>query len=117
MLNKKISILISGPTATGKTDFAINLAASLPIEIVNADIGSFYTQLTIGTAKPAWKNSSIRHHFFDVINDTSSWTAPQFREKLEIVLQEIWSRGNIPVIVGGSAFYIQSFFYKNHTLI
>jgi tRNA dimethylallyltransferase len=116
MINKQFVILISGPTATGKTDFAVQLADNLDIEIVNADIGSFYTHLTIGTAKPAWQASSIPHHFFDVIDDTISWTAPQFREKLKILIQEIWARGNIPVIVGGSAFYIQAFFYKNHTL-
>jgi|SRR3989339_912806 len=116
MNNNKFVILISGPTATGKSDFATQLADGLPVEIVNADIGSFYTQLTIGTAKPDWQSSKIPHHFFDVIDDTTSWTAPQFREKLEILIQEIWARGNIPVIVGGSAFYIQAFFYKNHTL-
>ncbi len=112
----KFVILVSGPTATGKSDFATQLAEHSNIEIVNADIGSFYTRLTIGTAKPDWQASPIPHHFFDVIDDTSSWTAPQFREKLELLIQEIWQRGNIPVIVGGSAFYIQAFFYKNHTL-
>ena len=115
-MNKNFVILISGPTATGKSDFAIKLADTLPVEIVNADIGSFYTHLAIGTAKPDWQSSKFPHHFFDVIDDATSWTAPQFREKLEVLIQEIWSRGNIPVIVGGSAFYIQAFFYKNHTL-
>ena len=114
--HNKFVFLISGTTATGKTDVAIQLGESLPIEIINADIGSFYTNLTIGTAKPDWKNQTISHHFFDVIDSTDSWTAPQFREKLEILVQEIWDRGNTPVIVGGSAFYIQAFFYKNHTL-
>lgn len=118
MLNNKFVILISGPTATGKTDFAMQLADDQQgrIEIVNADIGSFYTHLTIGTAKPDWESSAILHHFFDVIDDTTSWTAPQFRERLQTLIDEIWARGNIPVIVGGSAFYIQAFFYKNHTL-
>lgn len=117
-MNKKFVILISGPTGTGKSDFVVQLAHSLynKVEFVNADIGSFYTQLTIGTAKPDWQSSTIPHHFFDVISEPVSWTAPQFREKLEILIQDIWSRGNIPVIVGGSAFYIQSFFYKNHEL-
>ena len=116
ILNKKFVILISGPTATGKTNMALELGATLPIEIINADIGSFYTHLNIGTAKPDWKKEIIPHHFFDVIDDNSSWTAPQFREKLQELIDEIWNRGNIPVIVGGSAFYVQSFFYKNHTL-
>jgi len=116
-MNKKFAILISGPTGTGKSNFVEQFGITHPIEIVNADIGSFYTNLTIGTAKPEWKNSEIPHHFFDVIDDTVSWTAPQFREKLEVLIQEIWKRGNIPVIVGGSAFYIQAFFYKNHIML
>ena len=118
MKNNNFVILISGPTATGKTDFATQLAGNLQehVEIINADIGSFYTHLTIGTAKPDWKASTIPHHFFDVIDDTTSWTAPQFREKLKTLIDAVWARGNIPVIVGGSAFYMQAFFYKNHTL-
>lgn len=113
-MHQKSVIIISGPTATGKSDLALQLGNR--IEIVNADIGSFYTHLTIGTAKPDWKNQTIPHHFFDVIDDTSSWTAPQFRIQLTKLIDEIWSRGNTPVIVGGSAFYIQAFFYKNHEL-
>ena len=113
MIKKQI-IIVSGPTAIGKSDLALQLGDH--IEIVNADIGSFYKELAIGTAKPDWQNQTIPHHFFDVIDDTSSWTAPQFRQKLEILIEEIWSHGNTPVIVGGSAFYIQAIFYKNHTL-
>jgi len=120
IMQQKFVILISGPTGTGKTALVTMIAnqyeQDFPIEVVNADIGSFYTHLTIGTAKPDWHNEAAPHHFFDVIDDASSWTAPQFREKLEVLIQEIWSRGNIPVIVGGSAFYIQAFFYKNHTM-
>lgn len=114
--HKCTAILISGPTATGKTDFALQLGQNLPIEIVNADIGSLYTPLTIGTAKPDYQQETIPHHFFDLLDTPVSWTAPQFREKLQLLLPEIWSRGNIPVIVGGSAFYIQSFFYRNYEL-
>jgi tRNA dimethylallyltransferase len=109
-------ILISGPTGTGKSDLAIQLGQFLPIEIVNADIGSFYKPLTIGTAKPDWKKESTPHHFFDIIDQPVDWTAPQFRIKLTSLIEEIWSRGNIPVIVGGSVFYIQSFFYKNREI-
>jgi len=112
----KFVILISGPTATGKSNFAIHLGNTLPIEIVNADIGSFYTPLTIGTAKPDWREESIPHHFFDIVDTPENFTAPLFRQKLDFLIQEIWSRGNIPVVVGGSAFYVQSFFYKNHEL-
>ena len=72
-MNKKMVILISGPTGTGKSAIVKMIAdqhgQDLPIEIVNADIGSFYTHLTIGTAKPDWQNEAAPHHFFDVIDD------------------------------------------------
>ena len=113
MSQKKPVIIISGSTATGKSNIALALSQYISIEIVNADIGSFYTPLTIGTAKPDWKNQKIKHHFFDVIDSPSHWTAPEFRKKLSILIDEIFARGNTPVIVGGSAFYIQSFFYEN----
>ncbi|MBP6869872.1 tRNA (adenosine(37)-N6)-dimethylallyltransferase MiaA [Candidatus Babeliales bacterium] len=114
--HKNFVILISGPTGTGKSDFVLQLGKQLPVEIVNADIGSFYTQLSIGTAKPDWKNEKTPHHFFDILDSPINYTAPQFREQLQVLIEEIWERGNIPVVVGGSAFYIQSFFYKNHEL-
>lgn len=116
-LDKKITVLISGSTGTGKTEAALQLGKHFPIEIINADIGSFYKNMTIGTAKPDWKNEDTPHHFFDVIDSTTSWTAPQFRERLSILLEEVWSRGNIPVVVGGSTFYIQSFFYEHYNHI
>lgn len=116
MKKNRFSIVISGSTGTGKTDAALKLSEKLPIEIINADIGSFYTDMTIGTAKPDWKSEKTPHHFFDVIDGCYSWTAPQFRSRLEILLQEIWQRGNIPVIVGGSAFYIESFFFMTDTI-
>lgn len=116
MINKKFAIIVSGPTATGKSDFVLELGKTLPIEIVNADIGSFYIKLSIGTAKPDWQSQAIQHHFFDILDTPVNHTAPQFRAQLANLIEEIWSRGNIPVVVGGSAFYIQSFFYKNHEL-
>jgi len=116
MNQSNFALIITGPTATGKSNIALQLANDLPIEIINADIGSFYKKLTIGTAKPDWKNQTTPHHFFDIIEHATNWTAPEFRDSLTILIDEIWSRGNIPVIVGGSAFYIQSFFYKNQKL-
>jgi tRNA dimethylallyltransferase len=117
MIDNKVFI-ICGPTATGKSDFAIRLGQQLGnrIEIINADIGSFYRPLTIGTAKPDWQSSVIPHHFFDLFDQPVNWTAPQFRESLQQLIPQIWQRGNTPVIVGGSAFYIQSFFYKNYEM-
>lgn len=115
-MKQNFVIIICGPTGIGKSDLAVKIGHELPIEIINADIGSFYQNLTIGTAKPDWQNSNIPHHFFDIFDEPCHWTAPQFRQKLQPLIHEIWRRGNIPTIVGGSAFYVQSFFYKNSQL-
>lgn len=120
-MNKSKMIILTGPTATGKSDIAIKFGELMKlqgqgIEIINADIGSLYSKLSIGTAKPDWKKSIIPHHFFDIIDDTGSWTAPQFRQAIMALLPQILQRGNIPVVVGGSAFYIQSLFYQHHTM-
>ncbi len=114
-LEKKV-ILISGPTASGKSDFALKLAYKMGGEIINADIGSMYTPLTIGTAKPAWKEEQIAHHMFDVLDQPINFTVMQFRHKLKILIEEIWSRGHTPIIVGGSAFYIKACFYEQYDI-
>lgn len=112
-MNKKNVIIISGATATGKSDFALQMAKEISGEIINADIGSFYVPLTIGTAKPDWKKESIPHHLFDIIEEPCDYTIVQFRQDVERLCSEIWARNNIPIIVGGSAFYIKALFYKH----
>lgn len=111
---KQYSILISGATATGKSDFAIQLAKKINGEIINADIGSFYKPLTIGTAKPNWQQEEVPHHLFDILDEAQVYTVVEFRKQLIKLCKEIWHRGKVPIIVGGSAFYIQAFFYKQH---
>ena len=104
-------IIIYGPTGVGKTDFSTLIANSLPIEIINMDMGSFYTPLTIGTAKPAWRHSSIPHHLFDIINSPMHYTVMQYRMAVSDLINDIKKRGNVPVLVGGSGFYLKSLFF------
>lgn len=104
-------IIIYGPTGVGKTDFAEMLASRIPAEIVNADLGQFYTPLTVGTAKPNWRNSPIPQHHFDIINEPSLISVSQYRDYVKQTLEGIWTRKNIPILVGGSGFYIQSLFF------
>ena len=115
-MEKKYTILVTGATATGKSSFALQLAQSVSGEIINADIGSFYKPLSIGTAKPCWQEESIPHHLFDVLDTPERFSIVEFRSKVHSLIQEIWQRGNVPIIVGGSAFYIQSFFYKQQEI-
>lgn len=113
---KNYIIIISGATASGKSDLALNIAQEIGGEIINADIGSMYTPLTIGTAKPNWQSEKIPHHLFDILNQPENFTVTQFRERVKKLLQEIWDRGHVPIIAGGSAFYIKSLFYKQHEI-
>lgn len=111
-MKKKYTILISGATGTGKSSFAIKLAQQLSGEVINADIGSFYEPLTIGTAKPDWKNEEVPHHMFDILKKPELYSIVAFRERLQCLIEKIWQRGKVPIVVGGSAFYIKAFFYK-----
>lgn len=114
MERSKSIIVIAGSTGVGKTDVALTLGNHLPIEIVNADLGQFYGPLTIGTAKPPWKESPIRHHLFDIFKTPYYYTAAEFRKQIATCINDIWDRGKIPVIVGGSTFYIESIFFEFH---
>lgn len=104
-------IIVYGPTAAGKTDFADQLATYLPAEIINADLGQFYTPLSIGTAKPDWRKSAIPQHLFDIINEPRVITVAEYRDRVFTCLEQIWSRNNIPILVGGSGFYLKSLFF------
>lgn len=103
--------ILSGPTGSGKSALSLKLAEYYRIEIVNCDIGSFYQPIAIGTAKPDWKDSSIPHHFFDFIVDPIDFTVTEYRQKLQRTIADIQNRGNIPLLVGGSLFYIRSLFF------
>jgi tRNA dimethylallyltransferase len=104
-------ILLYGPTGVGKSDLALLLAQNLSTEIVNMDVGQFYTPLTIGTAKPAWRSSAIPHHMFDILNTPTNYTIVQYRTAFIQLIAEIRSRGNTPLVVGGSGFYLKSLLF------
>lgn len=105
-------LIVTGATAVGKTDLVYQLARHLPIEIINADMGQLYVPLTIGTAKPMWQNSPIAHHLFDTINEPISWSVVQYREEVTRIIGQVRERGALPVIVGGSGFYISSLLFS-----
>jgi tRNA dimethylallyltransferase len=104
-------LIITGPTGVGKSDFAEYIAAHIPAEIINADVGQLYEPLTIGTAKPAWQKSPIPHHLFDVCRKPEHYTVVAYRAAVEKIIDDVWSRDKLPIIVGGSGFYIKSLFF------
>jgi len=104
------SIVLTGPTASGKTGVALEVAASLGnLEIINADSVCFYRHFDIGSAKPTeQERSSIPHHLIDVANPEETYHAARFLEDCTRTLGEIHSRGKRALIVGGSGFYLKA---------
>jgi tRNA dimethylallyltransferase len=108
--------IITGPTASGKTALAEKLLYQLDGEIINADMGQFYTPLSIGTAKPDWRSQQFRSHLFDVVDQPIDVSVNQYRQWVLPLVNDIIARGKVPIIVGGSIFYIKSLFYPPHLL-
>jgi len=108
-------LLLSGPTASGKTALALELAEKLSGEIINADVGQLFTPCSVGTAKPAWRSKKIPHHLFDIIDEPQDLSAATYRDRVLEKIAEIQKRGNRPLIVGGSLFYLKS--YENRACL
>ncbi len=104
-------IILHGPTGVGKTECADYLASVLPVEIVNSDMGQLYTPLTIGTAKPDWRASATPHHLFDILDAPELFSVTAYREKLKQILRTIWEQQRIPLIIGGSSYYVMALFW------
>ncbi len=105
---KGILVLV-GATASGKTDFALRLAKELPIEVVNADALQVYRELEVGTAKPsAAARRQVPHHLINILDPDQPFSAGDFARRARIVISEIQDRGRVPVIVGGSGFYLRA---------
>jgi len=109
MKNKTKIIVIGGPTATGKTKLSVELAKSYNGEIVSADSVQIYKRLDIGSAKPTKEEmEGIPHHLIDIIEPTDSFSVYDFTEHAKVAIDDIASRGKLPIIVGGTGLYISS---------
>ncbi|MCH5268143.1 MAG: tRNA (adenosine(37)-N6)-dimethylallyltransferase MiaA [Lachnospiraceae bacterium] len=105
-------IILTGPTAVGKTSLSVKLAKEIGGEIISADSMQVYRHMDIGTAKIAKEEmDGIPHHLIDILEPTESFNVMLFQEKCKQAIQEIYRRGNIPILVGGTGFYIQSVLY------
>ena len=102
-------IIIGGPTATGKSSFAICLAKELNGEIVNADSMQVYREMDIGTAKPTQEErAAVPHHMLDVVYPDEPFNAALYRSMALPRIKEIASRGKVPIVVGGTGLYIRT---------
>ena len=103
------AILLMGPTAAGKTDLALELAAELPLEIVSVDSAMVYRGLDIGTGKPAREVlERVPHHLVDILDPSQRYSAGQFVRDAKRLSDEIRARGNVPLFVGGTMLYFKA---------
>jgi len=104
--------MISGPTAAGKTKLSLSLAQAVGGEIISADSMQVYRGMDIGTAKATPEERAlIAHHLIDIRNPNELFNVAEFYRLTQEALQEILSRENVPIIVGGSGFYIHTLLY------
>jgi tRNA dimethylallyltransferase len=98
-----------GPTASGKTGLALELARHFPCEIISVDSALVYRDMDIGTAKPSTEElAAVPHHLIDVIDPAESYSAARFREDALRLMGEITGRGKLPLLVGGTMLYYRA---------
>lgn len=105
-------IIIAGPTATGKTELSISLAKAIDGEIISADSMQVYKGFDIGTAKISKDEMcGITHYLIDEVEPDFNFNVYEFKTRAKNYIQKIYDKGKIPIIVGGTGFYIQSVLY------
>ncbi|WP_242447117.1 tRNA (adenosine(37)-N6)-dimethylallyltransferase MiaA [Nitrosomonas supralitoralis] len=98
-----------GPTASGKSQIALEIAKKIPVEIISVDSAQVYRYMDIGTAKPEQETlTHIPHHLINLINPDQSYSAAQFRHDALNVMHDISSRNKIPLLVGGTMLYFRA---------
>ena len=111
-MEKTPLIIITGPTAAGKTDLSIRLAKAIDGEIISADSMQVYRHMDIGSAKIRPEEmEGVPHHLIDVLDPAQEFNAAVFKQMAKQAVMEIRSRGRIPILVGGTGFYIQALLY------
>ena len=105
----KVVPIIVGPTGVGKTEISVLLSKYLPVEIISADSRQIYRYLDIGTAKPDKKLlMQIPHHFIDALDPSEEFNAGRFEHEARSVIDQVFERMRVPLVVGGSGFYINA---------
>ena len=103
------AIFLMGPTASGKTGVAVELAQRLPVELISVDSALVFRDMDIGTAKPdAATLARAPHHLIDIINPTDAYSAAAFRHDALRLMHDITVRGKIPLLVGGTMLYFKA---------
>lgn len=108
-------IVITGPTGVGKTKLSISIAKKYHGEIINADAMQVYKDLNIGTAKiTEEEKEGVFHHLFDIKNVSEEYSIYDYQKDCRKKIEEIFQRGHVPILVGGTGLYIKSALYDYH---
>lgn len=111
-MKKKPLIILTGPTAVGKTALSIKLAKLVNGEIISADSMQVYKGMDIGSAKiMPYEMDGVEHHLIDILEPSEEFNIVKFQELAKQAMDEIYAKGKIPIIAGGTGFYIQSILY------
>ena len=110
--NKRPLVILTGPTAVGKTAASIGLAKSIGGEIISADSMQVYKEMDIGSAKIRPEEmDGVPHHLVDVLDPSEDFNVVLFQQMAKEAMEGIYQRGHIPIVVGGTGFYIQALLY------
>lgn len=108
-MKKPAAIFLMGPTASGKTDLAIALHQTLPVEVISVDSALIYKGMDIGTAKPSAEELALApHRLIDILDPAESYSAANFREDALREMAQISAQGKIPLLVGGTMLYYKA---------
>ena len=111
-MDRKPLIILAGPTAVGKTSLSIRLAKETGGEIISADSMQVYRHMVIGSAKITKKEmNGVPHYLVDVLEPEEEFNVVRFQQMAKEAAEKIWEKGKIPLVVGGTGFYIQALLY------
>lgn len=109
LIEQKCCLAIMGPTASGKSRLSMALAERLPVEIISVDSALIYRGMDIGTAKPSAEElAKVPHHLIDILDPSESYSAADFVEDVHRLAAEIFERGRLPMLVGGTMMYFNA---------
>ena len=110
-------IVITGPTAVGKTKLSIEIAKRLKTDIINADAYQVYRKMNIGTAKPTKEEmQKVHHHLIDILDPRETFSISDYQRIVRTLIEKMKTENKVPLLVGGSGLYIDAVI-KNYNFI